>query len=86
MNSINWKRVSANLTCPKCGDKAHLSAESDGVQGEHTHTFPFSREMAQELSDRTRTPREEVLESLNTLDNAGIEKLLATIHEIGKQS
>ena len=48
---INWKRVSDKLVCPFCGDKAYLSPESDGTEGQHTHVFPVSRKMAEDLSN-----------------------------------
>lgn len=50
-STINWKRVSEKLVCPVCGAKAFISPETDGTVGEHTHRFPISRQMAEELSN-----------------------------------
>lgn len=47
---IDWKRVNERLRCPTCGDVAHISPETDGTEGEHTHRFPVSRALAEQLS------------------------------------
>jgi len=73
--SIDWKRVSANLYCPKCGDKAYISAESDGSQGEHTHKFPISRQWAMELSAPSETEKAELRrKTIETLEDVGIDR------------
>lgn len=81
---INWKRVNENLRCPICGDKAHISPETDGTQGEHTHRFPISQEMAQRLSDENapvivRRLREAA--DMMVADDTGYEKVVKLIRE-----
>jgi len=53
---IDWKLVSERLRCPICGDKAHITSESDGTEGRHVHYFKISREHARELSRSKPSP------------------------------
>ena len=77
--SINWKRVTANLFCPQCGEKANISAESDGTEGYHTHYFPISREWAQQISDEARTPAEEIADLIGDLSEDEALKIIKEI-------
>lgn len=72
---IDWARVNKNLRCPICGEKAHVSAGTDGTEGEHTHRFKISREMARELSKPGDDERAEMrAEALRLLAEAGVDK------------
>lgn len=61
MQHIDWTVVSQHLTCPQCGEKAHISPGTDGLEGYHTHFFPISREHAAELTRKFGKPTYEQL-------------------------
>lgn len=74
MKYIDWKRVGDNLRCPKCGDKAHISAGTDGTEGQHTHHFKISRAWAEELSKPTpEEARAERQKAVATLRDFGVD-------------
>lgn len=59
---IDWSVVSRHLKCPKCGEPASISPESDGHEGFHTHRFPLTRQHAAELTAKYGKPSYEQLE------------------------
>jgi len=77
--TIDWKIVEQHLYCPICGDKAHISPESDGRQGEHRHYFSLSREKAQEISDAHKSTRCKLNDLLDDMNALEIQQVLTTI-------
>lgn len=72
---INWERVSQNLRCPICGDKAHIVVGSDGTEGTHSHHFPISREWALSLSAPTDEECKKMRqEAVALLKEAGLDR------------